>query len=82
MDSQLGLLRPLEEVALLASISPSALWEKSPWCCETPLPSPGRPDLPSLSIVHGPREDGEQLSPRRAPQAWEPAGQHAGEPAV
>lgn len=35
-----------------------------------------------LSTVHGPGEGGEQLSPRGAPKAREPAGQHAGEPAV
>lgn len=47
-------------------------------------PRPGCADPPSLpvSAVHGPGEDGEQLSPRRPPEARESAGQHAGESAV
>lgn len=51
---------------------------------KSPPPRPGCADPPSLpvSAVHGPGEDGEQLSPRRPPEARESAGQHAGESAV
>lgn len=75
-----GLRAPaaLEEVVLLASLSPSVQEGEKPLvprCCETSSPSLEvlTASLP-VSTVHGPGEDGEQLSPWGAPEAWEPAG--------
>lgn len=65
-----GLLRPLEEAVLLASVAHVQEEKSASLTC------------PSLSTVHGPGEDREQLSPRGAPKAREPARQHVGEPAV
>lgn len=76
--SGLGALGALDEVVPLASDSPSVQeGEKPPVprCCEASSPSLEvlTASLPVFA-VHGPGEDGEQLSPWRAPEAWEPAG--------
>lgn len=76
--SGLWALEALEEVVLPASLSPPVQEGEKPLvprCCETSSPS-WEVLIASLpvSTVHGPREDGEQLSPWGAPEAWEPAG--------